>query len=156
MELLQRAKWVELIPIQASSSDGVTGAGYSINGFNRVAIRFDSGVFTTGDSDDTVTCAIDYTQIATLDTNAAASDWTTITAATQTLGPSADSDTQMTGEFLDISLPKHGISTGMIRAVMTDSLGGVSQVHCTAILYAPTGRTPDSSDSGTYTDPASS
>lgn len=155
-ELLQHSKWVELIPIQAGSSDGITGAGVAVNGYNRVVIRFDAGVMTTGDSDDVVTCTIDYATISTLDTNAAASDWTTITAATQTLGPSADTNTQMTAEFLDLSFAKHGISTGMIRAVMANSPTSVAQVHCTAILYQPTGKTPDSSDSGTYTDPASS
>jgi hypothetical protein len=156
MELLARTKWIQPLSIRATSSDGVTGAGFAINGYNRVALRFDSGVITTGDSDDVVVCTVDKASIATIDTDAAASDWSTITAATQTLGPSADSDTALTGEFLDIDLVEHGLSTGMLRVKMTGSLGAVSQVHCTAILYGRTGKSPAPSDSGAYTDPASS
>ena len=92
-----------LSPISVDS-DGATGSYVDYNGYNRALIAFQSGTVGTGDSDDTMTFLV-YKVDDIAASAAAASDHVAITAATQTLGPSADTDTALGMEIIDLDSP---------------------------------------------------
>ena len=151
--LLGDVLYATLLDPFAVTSDGKTGSYVDYNMYNRAVIAFHAGIPTTGDSDDTVTFLIHKVDdIAAA--SAAASDHVDITAATQTLGPGADSDTAFGEEFLDIDFVEHGLTNGCLNVTADASLGCVVPCSASIILYKPSGEHTDTAM--TITDPASS
>jgi hypothetical protein len=139
---------------QSCSSDGVTGAGLALDGYSRAFIGCFGGLVATGDSDDTVTFTVSKNIVTNVASDAASSDWVVITAATQTLGPSADTDTVIGQEFIDLDFAEHGLSTGLLRLGALSSEGCAASVTGIFQFYRETGKNGDSAM--TITKPASS
>jgi len=126
------------------TSDGAAGNYVDYNGYNRALVIFQGGLVATGDSDDTITLTISKVDdIAAA--SAAASDETIITAAAQTLGPPADTNTVLGVELLDIDFVAHGLDNGCLTVDALASEGCAAACSATIILYRP---------SGTHTDTA--
>lgn len=135
------------------TSDGATGEYVDYNGYNRALIIFESGLVATGDSDDTMTFLV-YKVDDIAASAAAASDHVAITAATQTLGPSADTDTELGCEMIDLDFVAHDLDNGCLTVIATASEGCAAASSATILLYNPTGTHTDTAM--TITVPASS
>lgn len=141
-----------LAPVSVTS-DGAAGSYVDYNGYNRALVIFQAGLVATGDSDDTMTFTISKVDDIASGT-AAASDQVVITAATQTLGPSADTDTVLGIELLDIDFVAHSLDNGclIVNALASEGCAAVSSA--TIVLYEPNGTHTDTAM--TITVPASS
>ena len=140
-----------LDPISVDS-DGVTGNYVDYNGYSRAFFVLGGGLVSGGDSDDTLTLTVSKSAVAAA--TAAASDETVITAAAVTLGPSADTDTALGLEFIDLDLVAHGLTTGSLIVNALASEGGTAIGYADIVLYNKSGVTSDTSM--TITVPASS
>lgn len=147
-----RHKVASLLDPVSVTSDGAAGNYVDYNGYNRAFVIFQGGLVATGDSDDTITLTISKVDdIAAA--SAAASDETIITAAAQTLGASADTDTALGIEFLDIDFVAHSLDNGCLTVDALASEGGAVACSATIILYEGHSHTDTSM---TITVPASS
>ena len=139
---------------QLASSDAVNGTALPLDGYSRALVSFSGGLVSTGDSDDLITFLVQKNIVTNIASDAASSDWVTITLATQILGPPATSDIPLGLEFIDLDLAEHSLSTGLLRASATGSLGISASMASQFIFYRQTGKNADSAM--TITKPASS
>lgn len=130
-----------LAPVSVTS-DGAAGSYVDYNGYNRALVIFQGGLVATGDSDDTVTLTISKCDDVAASA-AAASDQVVITAAAQTLGASADTDTVLGIELLDIDFATHSLDNGCLIVNALASEGCAAACAATIVLYEPTGTHTD-------------
>lgn len=132
-----------LAPISVTS-DGATSSYIDYNGYNAALIICSGGTVGTGDSDDTVAF-----QVSRIDdiaaASAAASDHVAITAATTTLGASADTDTALGVEMIYLDFTEHTLDNGCLVVVATASEGGAAVCSADIILLGGSGTHTDTS-----------
>ena len=137
--------YADLLP-QATSSDGVTGTGAPLNGWNSCVALFSAGS-GGGTSDATAVFVVQKNTVTSVASDAASTDWVDISAATQTLGPGVDSDASLGGdEYVDLDIVGLGLSTGLLRIKATAAPTGASNANIVSgflVFYDKTGTLTD-------------
>jgi hypothetical protein len=153
--LLGKTKVKSLLDPVSVTSDGATGNYVDYNGWNSALIIVQGGLVATGDSADTLAFQIHrIDDIAAA--SAAASDHVDITAGIATLGPAADTDTQLDFELLWLDFEPHALDNGCLNVTATASEGGAIAGSAAIQFYGKNGPLSDTDHGVTIVVPASS
>lgn len=153
--LLGKTKVKSLLDPVSVTSDGAAGNYVDYNGWNFALIGCQAGLVATGDSADTL--AFQLYRVDDVAASAADSDdETAITAGVATVGPSADTDTELDFELMHIDLREHSMDNGCLIVRATASEGGAIAGSAFIQLYGRNGGLSDTAHGVTIVVPASS